>query len=237
MNYQPNGPHFGQKKLLTTMTGEIIQPVRVYYKVKDKELVEKALFKLKCMDFDSKNNRFVWLYKKEAKKLKFNIPATEIPATHNPLVLGHFRTSEADEIYLETRSFERALAAIPFFDKHLKRYMAEITDITIINKLFSNEDDVADFDRIFSNEIFINPEEKLAEMKKMIEQGDVLTSILAGENRSQLPLAERFPSNFYEDGVGSFHLVFQGRQYVAMQHWKGNVDYSLRDYIAMAAGL
>lgn len=115
--------------------------------------------------------------------------------------------------------------------------MAEITDIAIINKLFSSEDGVAGFDKLFNNETIINPEEKLAEFDRLIKQGNTVESIIADKKRDKLPLAERFPSHFYEEGIGSLQFVFQGRQYVAMQHWKGNASYTLGDYISMAADL
>lgn len=114
MNTQSSGIDTGQKQLLATMTGEIIQPVRIYYRIKDKDAVKKVFSKLKCIDFDSDNQRFIWLYEKEAKKLKFDKPATEIPLEYKPLVIGSFHTSKVDEMYLETKSFERALVAIPF---------------------------------------------------------------------------------------------------------------------------
>jgi hypothetical protein len=237
MNKQSNGINAGQNQLLTTMTGEIIQPVRIYYKIKDKSAVKRVFSKLKCVDFDANNDRFVWQYEKEAKKLKFDKPYADIPAAYHPLVIGAFFTSETDEMYLETRSFERALAAIPFFDKYLKNYMAEISDIAIINRLFSSEDGIEGFNELFKNAKIINPEEKLAEFERLIKQGNTIESILADKKQSRLPLAERFPSNFYEDGIDALKFTFQGRKYVAMQHWNGNTEYTLGDYISEVTNL
>lgn len=54
------------KQLLTTMTCELVQPVRVYYRIRDAESLKRAFAKLKCVAFDSERNRYVWLYDKEA---------------------------------------------------------------------------------------------------------------------------------------------------------------------------
>jgi len=51
-----------KKKLLMTMTGEIHQPVRLYYQVFDQAAVLHAFAKLRCLDEDQDNHRWVWLY-------------------------------------------------------------------------------------------------------------------------------------------------------------------------------
>src|SRR2546425_12212672 len=61
-----------EKKLLMTMTGEMHQPVRLYYEVYDQAAVVHAFAKLRCMDDDRDQERWVWLYHGEAKKLKFH---------------------------------------------------------------------------------------------------------------------------------------------------------------------
>jgi hypothetical protein len=55
------------KQLLITMTGELVQPVRVYYRILDTQSLKRAFAKLKCVAFDSERNRYVWLYDNEAK--------------------------------------------------------------------------------------------------------------------------------------------------------------------------
>ena len=39
----------GEKKLLMTMTGEMHQPVRLYYEVSDQAAVLQAITKLRCL--------------------------------------------------------------------------------------------------------------------------------------------------------------------------------------------
>src|SRR2546430_8842937 len=84
----------GEKQLLMTMTGEMHQPVRLYYEVMDQAAVVKAFAKLRCMDEDQDNQRWVWLYHGEAKKLKFHTSYSAIPRKMRPIVLGAFRSEE-----------------------------------------------------------------------------------------------------------------------------------------------
>src|SRR6266571_767662 len=102
-----------KKKLLMTMTGEIHQPVRLYYQVFDQAAVLHAFAKLRCLDEDQDNHRWVWLYHGEAKKLKFHTSYTAIPRKMRPIVLGAFRFTSAKDMTLDVRSCERATPAIP----------------------------------------------------------------------------------------------------------------------------
>lgn len=71
MNTEDSSKHL---RLHASITGEIAQPVRLYFHVPDKNLVNAKLRKLKCMQTDPPRKRWVWLYEKEAKKLSFPKP-------------------------------------------------------------------------------------------------------------------------------------------------------------------
>ena len=225
------------KKLVLTMTGEVLQPVRVYYDVKDNKAVKKIFSKLKCVEFDSTRNRQVWLYQKESKKIKFEKPYLSIPLEHRPIVIGSFFTCSNKEMYLEVRSIERAIEGIIFFDKHIKKYMAKVTDISIINKLFSGSENTTNFDSLFDNATIINPEKNIDELNAFVDQGKSIGSFFEEKKKNTLPEVERFPSHYYEDGIEILTYTLKSRQYVAMQHWKGNKDYTLGDYISKIASL
>ncbi|MBK1723601.1 hypothetical protein CKO23_15315 [Thiocystis violacea] len=108
--------------------------------------------------------------------------------------------------------------------------MAEIEDISIVNRLFSPEENLTDFSEFFDKEVIIEPEEKINKLKADLAQGKTLDKILNEEEL--LPMVERFPSHFYEDGINSLKFSLRARQHVAMQHWSGNTRYTLRDYIS-----
>ena len=218
------------EKLVVTVTGETVQPVRLYYRVKDKRAVKRVFSKLKCMDYDADRDRYVWLYQKEAKKLRFKYPYSAIPVEERPIVIGSFFYESNNEMYLETRSIERAIEGIVFFDAYIKPYMASVEAVSVINKLFSLSEHTMDFSEYFDQEVIINPEDSANSLQAGLNQGKTLEEIV----NKPLPLVERFPSYFHEDGVGPLKFVLQGRQYLAMQHWLGNTEYTLQDYIAKA---
>ena len=110
--------------------------------------------------------------------------------------------------------------------------MAKIEDISIVNKLFSLEENTMDFTDFFDKEVTIDPEETLNKLKANINQGKTLDSILNETEKEFLPEVERFPSHFHEDGIIPLKFTLQSRQHVAMQHWSGNKNYTLKDYIS-----
>jgi len=63
-----------EKRLQVTLTGEPVQPIRLYYAVRDKELLVRRLRRLRCMDFDPREKRWVWVYEHEARALAFKTP-------------------------------------------------------------------------------------------------------------------------------------------------------------------
>ena len=237
MQFVTSGTHKEGKQLLATMTGEFVQPVRVYYRIQDKGALKRVFSKLKCIEFDRDRDRQVWLYQKEAKKLTFEKPYSSIPPEYKPLVIGSFFTEKNNEMYLEVRSIERAIEGIMFFDKYIKRHMAKVEDVCIINRLLSRAENAASFGCLFDKAVIIDPEKALKKLKIMHNQGKSLGSIFEEQKKEPLPEVERFPSHYYEDGIAPLKFSLQSRQYVALQHWKGNKDYTLGDYITKIVNL
>src|SRR5690349_24535720 len=73
-----------EKQSIQTLTGELFQPIRLYYRLHNKSAVQVAFNKLRCMEFDRMGQRWVWLYDNEAKRLRFNKPWSSIPAERRP---------------------------------------------------------------------------------------------------------------------------------------------------------
>src|ERR1700722_17013195 len=115
-----------EKSLSRTLTGEIHQPVRLYYEMYNPEEVIKTLSRLKCIKRDPQKNRFVWLYQKEAKSLKFAIPYHEINPELHPIVIGPFVIKPRNILICDVRSVKRALLAIPFFDRYIPQKYAKV---------------------------------------------------------------------------------------------------------------
>ena len=227
--------------ILATLTGEYFQPVRLRYRVFDPERLRRAFQKLRCLDYDPTRQRWVWLYEHEAQSLRFRQSYAQVPKHLRPLVLGSFFLRTKDTLLLDLRSCERATAALPFFDQHLPRSAAQVTEADVVNQLFAaagNEKLTPDslFDRQGSTGC--DPD---AEGQRIIalttrapdprEKLRIAREDTESRAKQALPAIERFPVHYYEDGLQGFATALQMRQIVALQHWLGNSAYTLFDVL------
>ena len=202
-----------KKTLQLTQTGGVVQPIRLYYQIIDEKRLLDRFKRLRCIDSDPVNNRWVWLYADEAKRLKFEKPYSSIPKELHSIVIGSFfLRSEDESLLLDLRSFDRALEAIPFFDKHIDRNIARITHAAVVNRLFGvKELFPPNLDGFFCN-----------------------SEITKTDTSKGTPEIEKFPVHFYEDGIDSITAALRMRQIMAHQHWNGNADCTLLDIIETA---
>jgi len=78
------------QSLLATMTGEHFQPVRLHYKILNHAGLLRAFERFRCVDYDSSQRRWVWLYAHEAKRLRFKRSYAEFPKEFHPIIIGSF---------------------------------------------------------------------------------------------------------------------------------------------------
>lgn len=246
---QPQAENVGQypsnpdgKRLWTTQTGELHQPVRLRYEIKDETKLRAAFSKLRCIDFDPLQNRWAWLFDDEARTIQLKKSYASLPVSDGSIVIGSFFIRSGNELHLEVRSIERAIAAILFFDKHLGRKIAEIKYLEIINRLFDSSDSIPDslsgyFDAL-DEKAQIDPNELVKEIKALQDQTDdpnekrtIASKYIEEISRRPEPEVERLPVRFYEEGIKPIEMSLRLRQIVAMQHWQGNPDYSRMDAI------
>jgi hypothetical protein len=225
--------------LLATLTGEHFQPVRLRYKVYDHEGLLRAFQRLRCLDYDATQQRWVWLYTHEAKTLRFQQSYAQIPKHLHPLVLGSFFLRANDNLLLDLRSCERATQAVPFFDRHLPRTVAKVTEAEVVNRLFSatgnqNLTPAGLFDQQTST--FRDPEaevQRVAELTAHVpdpqEKLRIALEDMQTRAKQPLPEIERFPVHYYEDGIHGFATALRMRQIVALQHWLGHPEYTMFD--------
>src|SRR5919109_812494 len=236
------------KQLLMTMTGEMHQPVRLYYEVSEQAAVLQAYTKLRCLDDDQDNQRWVWLYHGEAKKLKFHKSYSAIPRQMRPIILGVFRFPSAQEMTLDVRSWERATDAVVFFDRYLKRSIARVTHAAIVNRLFPyTTDGLPALEGLFAPEQVteIDGEAMLrriaASLQTIHDPGqrrDMAFALMEQQSHERLPEIEKLPVHFYTDGITSLENALRLRQIVAFEHWRGNTACTLGEVIQkVIAGL
>jgi hypothetical protein len=236
-----------QKTVLGNITGELFQPVRLHYQVSDEAGLERALNKLRCLEHDRPRGRRVWLYDHEARRLRFPKSFSEIPETLRPIVIGSFYQRQEGQLILDLRSCERAVAAIPFFDRYLPRKVVRVTQAEVVNKLFS----VAGNEKLTPEQLFdhgtstfIDPAAlhqslvaQAAQGRNPQERMKILMEEIDRRSKHQLPEIERLPVYYYEEDIDSFTAALRLRQIVAMQHWLGNREYTMFDAIKAPTNL
>jgi hypothetical protein len=190
------------------------------------------------MEYVPSQHRWVWLYTKEARKLKFR----QNPKTDAPIVLGEFLFKEPGQGVLNLRSFERATQAIVFFDRHIARSILRATALTLINRLFHAEEVVSlpSLDQLFEEAEVreLDPDAFLRTAKELVagiddiqERFALLDKHFEEGAQTPMPEAEQLPLHFYEDGIDPLRTQLTIRQVIAMEHWKGNTDYTWADYV------
>jgi hypothetical protein len=223
-----------------TVTGENFQPVRLHYRVFDHEGLLRVFKKLRCVKRDPTQPRWCWLYEDEARNLRFKHSYADLPPHLRPVVIGSLFPRGEDHLLLDLRSCERALHALPFFDKHVPRKVARVTEAEVVNKLFPTDDPTLTPDRLFDHQQSTSRDPK-ALVRRITELADRIEDPQAGVQaameemqagaRQPLPEIERLPIHYYEDGIHGFELALRVRQIVALQHWLGNSGYTLQDAI------
>ncbi|MEK7255009.1 MAG: hypothetical protein AAB316_09710 [Bacteroidota bacterium] len=235
---QPHPEPKAQKGFLTTFTGELVQPVQLHYKVTHPAGVLQSLDALKCVEAASQRNTFKWHLGDETKGA-FKVEATLPPG--ESVVLGNISLHpEAGQLVILVRSIERAWFAVEFFDKHLSRKHAKITSLDICNTLYEgtpeNQKELMDLASLFRpDQIVVKDPEDIPNMVKQwqkqgMSQGEMqraLFQFMEMEKHRPLPVIERIPVYFYEEGIDPLKLGLMLRQRVACEHFIGNLEYTL----------
>jgi hypothetical protein len=245
----PQNPGLPQdpKKLVMTKTGEPYQPVRIYYQVFNQKTVLGALKKLRCMDFDTAQQRWLWLYEQEAKKLRFDVSYRQLSKDDRPLILAVFTFFASDQMILDCRSFDRAIYALEFFDKRINYRAATPTRIRIANRFFEVDEMPAPeqytqfLDRLFEREDIKPPnfDELEAKLKNLAAEQEeteraeaAITAYLEEIASKPLPEVEELPLHVHEDGITTLALALRMRQTEALEHWRGNTSFSQLDILS-----
>ncbi len=224
--------------LLSTVTGEAFQPVRLYYAIPSKAVVAKVFKRLKCMDEDKDAGCWVWLYEKEAARLRFGNPREDLPAAAHPIVIGRFHIDGAGTgMFLAVRSNERAFEAAKFF-RPLLGSKVRLARVRIVNHWFKVSEMAAGLDKLDAlldaDVTSIDRDADDAPSKKKAAARAIMADPAAAMHPG-LPLIEDFPLH-PEDATPGFDdlkLALQLRQAHAEHRWRGS-HASLFDIIKKA---
>ncbi|PIQ43420.1 MAG: hypothetical protein COV52_05335 [Gammaproteobacteria bacterium CG11_big_fil_rev_8_21_14_0_20_46_22] len=248
-NYPQLGQAVQEEKvaLTRTLTHELFQPMRLYYVIYDLEKLQSCFKQLKCMSHDAPRE-WVLMYTAETSRLGLSIPPKQVPKEMQPLVIATCYIEDKQTLLVDVRSIERAEKIIRFIDRKVPREVAAITHAAIYNRLITtnpkNPTDV-DYDEIFNEQriTVIDPENFLQDMTTTSKQYDdkdqareAVFRQIEENAKKLLPEVEKMPVHYYEEGIASFKMTCQMRQFIAMQHFLGNTEFSFYDIMQKMVG-
>ncbi len=233
-----------EKTLLTTVTGEPLQPIRLYFSVANKPKVVTVLRALRCIDDDSHGRRLVWLYQHEAAALTFGARGhAETPAEVHPVVIGELRFPEPDRMVLAVRSAERAIEGAKFF-KDILGATVSLVRARVVNRWFEASEGLGGpepLDKwLDTNVTRVDPkdaeeafERAMAGTRTREEKERAFAAHAAERRRRDVPLVEDFPLCPEEETpeLRDLRMTLQLRSMRAYEHWRGNTHLTLADVI------
>jgi hypothetical protein len=233
-----------ERTLLTTVTGEPLQPIRLYYSMVSKPAVVRTLRALRCIDEDQPGRRLVWLYQHEAAALTLGARShADLPPEVHPVVIGEFRFPERNRVVFAVRSADRAIEGAKFF-KAILGTNVNLVRARVVNRWFEASEAVAGpelLDRLLdANVTRVDPkdaeeafERAMAGTRTPQEKRRALAALAAEQRRRDVPLVEDFPLHPQEEtaDLRDLKVTLQLRSMRAYEHWQGNTHLTLADII------
>jgi hypothetical protein len=230
-------PPESANQVAMTTTGEILQLIRLHYEVGDVEHLRAIFASLRCLKYDARQTRWVWLYTEEARTLSFKDPR----AADN-VVLGEWVFKGKTEVVLNLRSFERATNALVFFDQHIPRTVARVTALTVSNRLLSTAEaaSLGLLDQYFDRakvvvkdpaSLLRTLEDVASSIPDVHERLAVVAQYMEDKAKQPVPAMERFPLDYDDEGIQAVKALLAPHQVLAMHHWQGHTDYTRHDLV------
>ena len=211
-----------EKVLQASLTGGVVQPVRLYYATSAEARLADTLAQLQCIEYEANTKSWIWLYEAEARNLRFDKPYSSIPKKKRPIVIGRLSLSVDNGLHIDLRTIHRATKAIEFFDKHIPRTIARLTHLAIVNRLFeASESASSQLDHLFQDVTETDPDALLS----AYTPGVPLDISVKERAQKPLPAVEKLPVWYYEEGIKTIETTLMIRQMIAIQRWNGNTEY------------
>jgi hypothetical protein len=233
-----------------TITEDFFQPVRIYYDVYDQVAMQNIFLNLKCMDYDDQKNRWVWNYTDEAKKIHFKRSWSELPQKTHPLVIGSLYAPKENQMYIDVNSFERVTAAVRFFGERIDPEIAAVTHVQLYNKISRIRDGIPDHLKLFEEILSHRPDpdaEVLALISEAKKSGNLekfRDQFFKGQheiNKHKMDSIETmrvyYDIGHEEDCLETLQSSLVMRTAIALEHDRGNTDYTFTDFLNMTFNL
>ncbi len=232
------------------MTEELFQPARIYYDVYDQVALQNIFLDLKCMEYDDQKKRWVWHYSDEAKAIHFQRSWSELPKETHPLVIGSLYAPKENQMYIDVNSFERVPAAIRFYSDRIDRKIAEVTHMQLYNKISRVRDGIPEHHKLFE-EILSHRPGPDAEMHALITEAkesgnlekirDQIFKEQAEKSKDKMATIETMKVYYdigdEEDCFETIQGALKMRTAVALEHDRGNTDFTFSDFLNKAFSL
>ncbi len=220
---------------------EIMQPVRLRYKIVNKRDFLEKIRLLKCLETDTQPPLTLWTFSHEVLQMKHNMALS--PHDSDAIILGKIEIT-ATEVLVMLNSIERAAFAILFFDKHFGSKVISVETMDVCNKLYKNTE---------KNNLRYSNIESFFENKTFEDDNTVqvfVDTILEGrkkdkpreKNRKQLaeivqnekkPIFENKKVTFYsKDGIESVKYTLKLAQTLALRHLQGETQLTMFDLMS-----
>lgn len=234
-----------QKPFLTVETGEAYQPLRLSYRLSDKQALLDVLNKTNCLTKNPSADSWTWFWKDECESQHFESLDSFRRNPEHPVRLGTLLV-KGNNFYISLPSFKRACLGVPFFHNLIKPEIACIDHVDFINKVFGLDERLPHgFTELFKDEEleqilqqrisdYHKVQEKCEDARTAEEAFSILREYTHSEAKKRLPYAERYTFDL-ASGVDpeiiflSFYIFLRGRELVAIKRWFGETGYSLAD--------
>lgn len=228
-----------QRFLLTTMTKEPFQPVRLYYSIPSRAFVLAKLEKLACIVEAPAEQCWQWQFEAEAASLRFFGGYDDVPSDKRPIVIGRIRFPANGGMTFETNSIPRAVEGARFFGPILGPKVVALR-VRLVNRCFAADEgqsgellgmldrDVVVVDPRAAEESYQRDFEGVRTPEDLNRAAEESLKRRL-ESREDVPLIEDFPLAPEEETPEFLHLAttLQFRLVRAFEHWQGNTHLTL----------
>jgi hypothetical protein len=229
--------------IAVTRTGEPHQPVRLYWRVKNRGAVLSVLRGLSCVWADADGTgRWLWVYDDEATSIELPKRAHEIPEVYRPIVLARVSFPAPGKMVMRFSSTVRAVAGARFFSPRFGD-AAVLDRARILNRLVTAEEALPpphDADVLLDRNVTVmDPEVEARRIEALLDAADTVAErrrvyeqdAIARRSRD-VPEVEDFPLAMEEETADFTHLdtTLGLRAIRAAERWQGKL-VTLREII------
>jgi hypothetical protein len=226
-----------ERVLISTTTGELFMPARLYFKFLNKKSLIKALERRYCIDLHD-DDTFNINYWEEAKTVKLKVPYDEVPENVFPVLLARGRFVGSAEVHIDVRSFERAIGILTFLNKYIGPKFMYPTHIATYNRFTGVQGKDAedtldlDYDEIFSEEKLQQAEQDYSGLSNN-DSEEVTREKFDALLKQPLPVVRRIPVKNTQVGLSQLQFSLTFAQLFAKAYWDGKEDFGPMDMLSL----